>query len=133
MHNRFFFLFFFLLTFSGFSQGNQSYWQQHVDYKMEVDMNTENYHYTGSQELVYTNNSPDTLHQVFYHLYYNAFQPGSEMDVRSRTIVDPDPRVRDRIVKLSPDEIGYLKIKNLKQDGHPLKGKTVGTIYQVRL
>ncbi len=116
-----------------FAQGNQSYWQQHVDYKMEVEMNTKNYRYSGKQELVYTNNSPDTLHQVFYHLYYNAFQPGSEMDVRSRTIADPDSRVMDRISKLDKDEIGFLKIENLKQNGKSVEGKTVGTIYQVKL
>ena len=133
MTTKFSFLFFFLGTFLLFSQGNQSYWQQHVDYKMEVEMNTKNYQYSGNQELIYTNNSPDTLHQVFYHLYYNAFQPGSEMDVRSRTIADPDSRVMDRISKLNEDEIGFLKIENLQQNGKSVEGKTVGTIYQVKL
>ncbi len=111
----------------------KAYWQQHVDYTMNVDMNVKNYRYTGTQKLVYTNNSPDTLHQLFYHLYFNAFQPGSEMDVRSRTIADPDRRVMDRISKLDKDKIGYLKIKNLKRDGHALEGKTIGTVYQVKL
>lgn len=128
-------LFFFLLSSSllVFSQERPNYWQQHVDYKMEVDMNVENYRYTGSQELVYTNHSPDTLNQVFYHLFYNAFQPGSEMDVRSRTIADPDSRVMDRISKLNENEIGYLKLNNLTQDGQKIEGKTIGTIYQVQL
>lgn len=135
MRNIFFFIFSFLFgTLSGFSQQNiPNYWQQHVDYTMSVDMNVKNYHYDGKQKLVYTNNSPDTLHQIFYHLYYNAFQPGSQMDVRSRTIADPDSRVMDRISKLNHDEIGYLKIENLKQDGQTLEGKTIGTIYQVKL
>lgn len=126
---------FFTGSFYAFAQGQdlENYWQQHVDYKMEVDMNVDNYRYSGTQELEYTNNSPDTLQQVFYHLFYNAFQPGSEMDVRSRTIIDPDARVEDRISKLDEDEIGYLKIENLKQDGKTAKGKTVGTIYQVEL
>ncbi len=126
-------LFFFCGTLLSFGQTPSTYWQQHVDYTMNVKMNVKNYQYTGTQKLVYTNHSPDTLHQVFYHLYYNAFQPGSQMDVRSRTIADPDSRVRDRISKLSPSEIGYLKIENLKQDGTPLQGKTIGTIYQVKL
>ncbi len=127
-------LFFLLCTLPAWAQQHQAcYWQQHVNYTMRVDMNVNTYRYQGTQHLVYTNNSPDTLHQVFYHLYYNAFQPGSQMDVRSRTIVDPDPRVMDRISKLSPDEIGYLKISNLKQDGQEIEGKTIGTIYQVKL
>src|SRR5690554_6005929 len=82
---------------------NPGYWQQHVDYKMEVTMDVDNFQYSGTQELVYTNNSPDTLNRVFYHLYFNAFQPGSEMDVRSRSIIDPDSRVGDRISKRSEE------------------------------
>ena len=81
---------------------NPGYWQQHVDYKMDVHMNVENYTYTGTQELTYTNNSPDTLQRVFYHLYFNAFQPGSEMDARLTTIEDPDKRM----VKKIKDEHG---------------------------
>lgn len=127
------FLIFFFGTLSVVAQNKANYWQQHVDYTMSVDMNVENYQYSGTQKLVYTNNSPDTLRQVFYHLYPNAFQPGSEMDVRSRTIVDPDSRVMDRISKLKPNEIGYLKIENLKQDGKKMDGETIGTIYQLKL
>jgi hypothetical protein len=115
------------------AQSSDGYWQQHVNYTMEVDMNVKNYQYTGTQTLVYTNNSPDTLHQVFYHLYFNAFQPGSEMDVRSRTIRDADSRVADRISKLQPDEMGFLKVANLKQDGKKVDAQTVGTILQVPL
>jgi hypothetical protein len=39
---------------------SSSYWQQQVDYKMDVVMDVKNYQYKGTQELVYTNNSPDT-------------------------------------------------------------------------
>ncbi|MFD1094529.1 M1 family metallopeptidase [Salegentibacter chungangensis] len=115
------------------AQNNTSYWQQHVDYKMDVDMNVQNYQYTGTQELKYTNNSPDTLKRVFYHLFFNAFQPGSEMDVRSRTIKDPDQRVRDRISKLEPSEQGYLKVSSLSQNGTDLEYEEVGTVLEVEL
>ena len=109
------------------------YWQQHVDYQMDIDMDVNNYQYKGKQKLVYTNNSPDVLNKVFYHLYFNAFQPGSEMDVRSRTIADPDPRVGDRISKLKPNEIGYIKVNTLKQNGMALNYNTVGTVLEVDL
>ncbi|MGF1555802.1 M1 family metallopeptidase [Paucihalobacter sp.] len=120
---------------NAFNQQNSQpgYWQQHVDYKMEIDMNVDNFQYKGTQDLVYTNNSPDTLKRVFYHLHLNAFQPGSEMDVRSRTIADPDRRVGDRISKLKPDEIGYIKVNSLTQNGTSLSYKTVGTILEVDL
>lgn len=108
-------------------------WQQRAKYEMDIKFDVEKHQYTGTQKLVYTNNSPDTLTKVFYHLYLNAFQPGSQMDVRSRTITDPDARVKDRISKLSPTEIGYEKILSLKQNGKPLQYKVVGTILEVTL
>ena len=108
-------------------------WQQRVKYQMEVDFDATKHQYKGTQKLVYTNNSPDTLHKVFYHLYLNAFQPGSQMDVRSRTISDPDPRVKDRISKLSPSEIGYEKVLSLKHNGKDVKYEVVGTILEVTL
>ena len=72
---------------------NSCYWQQHVDYSMEIEMNVNTFRYNGKQTLIYTNNSPDTLNRVYYHLYFNAFQPGSEMDMRLRSIEDPDGRM----------------------------------------
>ncbi len=110
-----------------------TYWQQHVDYDMEIDMDVNSFQYKGKQTLVYTNNSPDVLNKVYYHLYFNAFQPGSEMDVRSRNIADPDKRVGDRISKLKPNEIGYIKVNKLKQNGKKLTHKTVGTVLEVDL
>lgn len=114
-------------------QSSQGYWQQHVDYTMDIDMDVKTYQYKGTQKLVYTNNSPDALNKVFYHLYFNAFQPNSQMDARSRNIQDPDRRVGDRISKLSPSEIGYIKVSSLKQNGSVVKHETVGTILEVTL
>lgn len=107
--------------------------QQAANYQMDVDMNVKTNQYTGTQVLIYTNNSPDTLDRVFYHLYYNAFQPGSMMDERSRSIVDPDRRVGDRISKLKPDEIGYLNVTSLKMNGQDVIYNEVGTILEVEL
>ncbi len=125
------------IIYSSYSQniGNSrpNYWQQKVDYKMEIEMDVKTYQYTGKQQLVYTNNSPDVLDKVYFHLYNNAFQPNSEMDIRSRTMEDPDRRVRDRIFNLKPNEIGYTNVTSLKQNGIPLKYKVQGTILEVVL
>jgi len=126
------------MSFGSLLAQSSTYWQQQVDYKMDVVMNVKNYQYKGKQELVYTNNSPDTLRRVFYHLYNNAFQPGSEMDARLQNIKDPDARMvnkakESRIKTLKPGEIGYLKISNFKQDGVIANAKTVGTILEVTL
>ncbi len=111
----------------------QNYWQQQVDYTMDIDVDVKNFQYKGKQTLVYTNNSPDELRHVYYHLYFNAFQPNSQMDIRSRNIKDPDRRVTDRISKLTPEEIGYIKVGSLKQNDKNVQFKVVGSILEVTL
>ncbi len=101
-------------------------------------MDVETFQYKGTQKLEYTNNSPDDLNRVFYHLYFNAFQPGSEMDVRLQNIQDPDGRMttedkKSRIMSLSESEMGYIKVKSLTQDGKEVTYKTVGTVLEVEL
>ncbi len=123
-----------LLTHSLIISFAQDYrWQQRVEYSMDVSLNVNTHQMKGSQHLTYYNNSPDTLLKVYYHLYFNAFQPGSMMDVRSRNLPDPDPRVMDRISKLRKDEIGYQHISSLKQDGKNLKFSINGTVLEVLL
>tara|TARA_B100001057_G_scaffold451200_1_gene493979 strand:+ start:12794 stop:14629 length:1836 start_codon:yes stop_codon:yes gene_type:complete len=112
---------------------SQNYWQQHVDYQMDIDMNVEDFTFKGTQKIVYTNNSPDTLNKVYYHLFFNAFRPGSQMDVRSRTIKDPDRRVRDRIFNLSNKDYGALNVSSIKQNSQALMFQENETILLVRL
>ena len=128
----------FALLAAPLSAQNTSYWQQHVDYQMEVDMNVENFQYNGTQKLVYTNNSPDELNRVYFHMYFNAFQPGSEMDERLHYITDPDGRMvtkekKSRIAALNESEIGYLRASSLKQDGTAVKYSLEGTVMVVEL
>ena len=63
----------------------QNYWQQAVDYKMEVDIDVKTFKYSGEQELLYTNNSPDSLKKVFYHSTSTPFSRGAKWHVRSKT------------------------------------------------
>jgi hypothetical protein len=134
------FLFLQVLTIAAASQPDR--WQQRVKYTMNIDMNVETNRFTGSQKLEYSNNSPDTLNRVFYHLYWNAFQPGSMMDVNSRKHggiagsggnPDWDDRVMDRILNLKENEIGYQKILSLKMNGRPQKYEVKETILEVTL
>lgn len=123
-----------LLLLASFTlQAQRNYWQQYAEYEMRIDMDVNTNRYTGNQILRYTNNSPDTLDKAFYHLYFNAFQPGSMMDERSRTIADPDRRVGDRISKLKEDEIGYQRVTQLLVNGQSASYITEGTILEVTL
>lgn len=129
------------------AQAQPDRWQQRVKYTMDINMDAQTHRLSGKQKLQYFNNSPDTLYKVFYHLYWNAFQPNSMMDVRSRELgkvvygkdrrgsnmQDWDQRVRDRISKLQPNETGYQKILSLKRDGRKQNYKVIETILEVTL
>lgn len=122
-----------------------NYWQQHVNYTMDVDVDVKKYQYKGKQKLVYTNNSPDALNKVFYHLYFNAFQPNSQMNARLESIQDPDGRMvnasgtkenpvfESRITKLKDSEIGFIKVNKLLQNGKKVHHETIGTVLEVTL
>ncbi|WP_460560437.1 M1 family metallopeptidase [Ferruginibacter profundus] len=116
-------------------------WQQRVKYNMNIDMDVNTNQFKGKQKLEYTNNSPDVLNKLFYHLYFNAFQPNSSMDARSLELskniingrADWDGRVRDRIGKLKDNEIGFQKIISLTINGVPQPFKYHETILEVNL
>lgn len=101
-----------ILTFAA-TNIHAQYWQQNVKYTIDFDLNDSNHQFKGHETIEYTNNSPDELNRLYFHLYFNAFQPGSAMDVRSLLIDDPDPRVSDRISKLSPEEFGQIHVTSL--------------------
>lgn len=123
----------------------KGYWQQVVDYKIDVDVNEKEYQYDGSMSLKYTNNSGQSLSKVYFHLYFNAFQPGSMMDYRLGNISDPDTRMtnnlgtkekpiyQSKIAPLSTDQIGYQKIQTLRYNGTEASFNVDGTILEVNL
>jgi hypothetical protein len=122
-------------------------WQQRIKYNIDVNINVATNQFTGTEKIEYTNNSPDTLKRVFFHLYWNAFQPNRSMDVRSRElgknklredkngnpILDWDQRVKDRISKLAPAEQGYQDVKAVTINGKPQKLVVHETILEVVL
>lgn len=122
-------------------------WQQHIKYQIAVDVNVATNRFTGTEKIDYWNNSPDTLNRIFFHTYWNAFQPNSMMDVRSRelgkivantdrngnNIYDWDSRVKDRIQHLTPAEIGYDTVQSVKINNINQKLVWHETILEVKL
>ncbi len=105
-------------------------WQQQINYKIDASLDVQKNTVKGTEEILYTNNSTDTLHKVYFHMYWNAFQPNSNMDARSRElgkttftnrrgdeVKDWDMRVRDRIQNLKPEEYGIQKVNTLTING----------------
>jgi hypothetical protein len=121
-------------------------WQQHIDYNIKASLDVKTNIINGSEEIVYNNNSTDTLKKVYFHLYWNAFQPNSAMDIRSRElgktmltnrrgdqVADWDGRVKDRIQNLKPEEIGYQRVSAITINGKAQKLIEHETILEVQL
>ena len=123
-------LLFLLLTSYSFGQ---NYWQQEANYKIFVDINVKNNRYKGNQEIVYTNNSNDTLNKIFIHLYFNAFKASSDMAERLVSGDDINTRFDINLKELKPEEEGYLDVFNLKQDNTDVDSFVSDTILEVTL
>lgn len=119
----------FLLVNLSFAQ-RQPYFQQRVDYEMDVYLDAKTHILKGKQIAIYQNNSPDTLYEIYYHLYLNAFKPGSSMQIRGDVIRN---RLGDRIRSMKPDEYGWTSVKSLKADGEDIEFEIFDTILKAKL
>jgi hypothetical protein len=108
-------------------------WQQRADYTMEIALDTAHHSLSGHSRIAFTNASPDSLDRLHFHLFFNAFRPGSMMDVRSRTIADPDPRVGSRIAELPEDEWGSSQVQGLTVAGIKVPIEHDGTLLTASL
>ncbi|HYV93896.1 MAG TPA: M1 family metallopeptidase [Chitinophagales bacterium] len=73
---NFFFTFTFILIFTFLLQGQnlRSYFQQEVNYTINVRLDDVHHFLHGDISIEYANNSPDTLHYVMFHLWPNAYK-----------------------------------------------------------
>jgi hypothetical protein len=67
-------IFFYCVSLNISAQSNSSYWQQHVDYTINVSLNDSLHTLDGFVKIKYTNNSPDTLSFIWFHLWPNAYK-----------------------------------------------------------
>ncbi|MES2558692.1 MAG: M1 family metallopeptidase [Bacteroidota bacterium] len=52
----------------------QSNWQQKVDYTINVQLDDVNHMLTGTERVMYTNNSPDVIKEMYIHLWPNGYK-----------------------------------------------------------
>ena len=63
----------FLLFWANLIQAQKAYFQQQTNYNISVSLDDEKHVLTGNATIDYTNNSPDNLTFIYFHLWYNAF------------------------------------------------------------
>ena len=111
------------------------YWQQRVDYNIQVQLDDEKQRLVGSEKINYRNNSPHELKYLWVQLDQNRFAPGSD---ESLTKEAPGldnmsfQRLRSQLYRETFQ--GGHKIKSVSnQKGKPIKHEIVGTMMRIDL
>ena len=63
-----------LLIITHLLHAQQTYWQQQVNFKLDVTLNDAEHTLDGFAKIEYVNNSPDTLKFIWFHLWPNAYR-----------------------------------------------------------
>lgn len=90
------------------------YWQNTVDYNIEVEVNPETRELTGSETIVFNNNSPDNLSQLIIRLYHDVFRKGNQ---RGSSVNTEDVNEGVEISKLTVDGSEIDMEKNTRRRG----------------
>ena len=67
-------LIFVLLLSTCFIYAEKPYFQQYVNYNIKAKLDIDKKAVLGRQTMFYKNNSPDTLNQIYFHLYMNKYR-----------------------------------------------------------
>ncbi len=98
---------------------------------LDVAINDYTYEYYGRSTTGFINQSGDTLHQLFYHAYFNAFRKGSALEAYAEEHGTPD--VAERIGRLQTNQEGAMDIDSCTVDGRPATTERIGTIVRIDL
>jgi len=66
-----------LLTGITFADNQDAYFQQYVNYEIDVKLDVDSHKLDVYETLLYTNNSPDTLNEIYFYVYMNKFRKKS--------------------------------------------------------
>ena len=105
------FCLFIIAVFIGTSS-NAQYWQQEVNYRIDVSLNDSTHSLSGFEKIEYTNHSPDTLQYIWFHVWPNAYK-------NDRTAFS-DQLLENGITKFyfsGKEEKGYINQLDFKVDG----------------
>jgi hypothetical protein len=82
-----------------------NYWQQYLHYSIDAQLNDKEKSITGSETIVYLNNSPDTLTYIWFHIYPNAYKDKSTALFQQ---LKNDPDRKDKLKDYIPGFISNL-------------------------
>jgi len=94
----------------------QAYWQQEVNYKIDVELDDINHFLRAYEEFEYVNNSPDALSKLYIHLWPNAYKSGFTA-LAKQQYEQKDPDLRFKTEELG----GYIDSLNFQVNGKPVQ------------
>lgn len=107
---------------------SDSYFQQYVHYTIRVRLDTDNHMLVGTETILYKNNSPDTLRNLYLHLYPNAYKNKESALQRSyRRYYNVN------LFDLPKSYRGYLDVDTISIDGRPVVPNIDDTIARIDL
>lgn len=106
---------------------HEAYWQQDVAYTIEARIDETTHRINAAEQLVYQNNSPDTLSFVYFHLFQNAFIKGAYTHALEKA-----NGVNAQLGKYEAAGLG-ITIDSLVVDGRKVKTELDNTILKVYL
>jgi hypothetical protein len=109
-------LFSLLLLWPFLKASSQDYFQQQVNYKIQVTLNDSKHELNGFESVEYINNSPDTLGFLYFHLWPNAYSDNKtelaqelfRANGKGKLFNDPELR-------------GYIDSLDFETEGYPVQ------------
>jgi len=98
-----------LINLNAFAQN--SYWQQQVDFQIDVALNDIEKTLNGNAKITYKNNSPTTLDFIWFHIYPNAYKQETTAMFQQ---IKSDPSRKKKMANYTYGSIDGL---SFKQDG----------------
>ena len=138
------FFFAFLFSVCTTSAQQTTYWQQEVNYTIDVSLNVQNKSLKGFERIEYINHSPDTLTYIWFHLWPNAYkdkstayakQNGSTYSRKNSGYIDSVLFMIDHdtlLTEAHPQHIDIVKLL-LKQPLLPGKSIRIQTAFFVKI
>ena len=109
------------------------YWQQQVDYVMDIRLNDATQRIDGKETITYINNSPDELRYLWVQLDQNVRDLDSDSHMIKEGFME-DRMTFDRVADLQPDFDGGFKIEAVNDaSGRPLSHTINQTMMRVDL
>lgn len=94
----------------------QNYWQQEVDYIIDVSLDDQNHMLRGAESFIYHNKSPKSIDRIYIHLWANAYSDNNTAFARQQLAI------RSWDFYTAPDSMrGFIDSLDFKVDGQSVK------------